>query len=152
MDRRRGGLCFAKFFYEFRRESIRVRGQIDERIKRAEAFGYSDVSGDSGKVYNGNYYFDRFRFLVEKGFSSVIYDLSLSEALYHVEEIFCENIRKGISDYLSLDKNFIPYYKDDESGVLYVFRDFYEDLDYSKALNDILKEVSKQYEIFKETR
>jgi hypothetical protein len=66
--------------------------------------------------------------------------------MYHIEEIMCECICKNIAEYLSAKKNFIPYYKNSETGETMIIKDVYTRIRYSRALSDLLDLTAKQYE------
>ncbi len=64
-----------------------------------------------------------------------------------VEEILCETLQKGIAEYLSTNKKFIPFYKM-ESGNIETVQEVYKKLRYSKALSDVMELTAEQYTQF----
>lgn len=75
--------------------------------------------------------------------------MSFSEAMYQVEEIYCENIKKNIAELLSLDSKFVPFYNHVETNEVVVISEIYEKIHYSVALASLLDYVYEKYKEFR---
>ncbi len=90
--------------------------------------------------------------MIEHGFAPVINELSLSEAMYHTEEIICGEIRKAIGEYINMDKMFIPSYKNTDTDEMVIIKEAYKEIHYSVALHSLLELVAEQYETHQSTK
>lgn len=75
--------------------------------------------------------------------------MSFSEAIYQIEELYCESIKKNIAEILAMDKKFIPFYNHIETGEIMVISDIYEKINYSVALASLLDFVYEKYNEFR---
>jgi len=75
--------------------------------------------------------------------------MSFSEAMYQIEEIQCENIKKNIAELLAVDNKFIPFYNHVETNETIVIADIYEKIHYSVALVSLLDYVYEEYKKFR---
>lgn len=128
----------------FRREVAKISLNNQHREESALRNGWRDDDpSDTSEALRSNEFFDGLRVLCKNGFGDIAKELELSEAVFIIDDIYCEQLRSNIYEIIAMYKDLASVrYQINDAGDKKFAEELIKDTNHVGFLTDIYDDLS----------